>query len=57
MMKKISIVLDETEQGMLLTALMEKAISCHGTPAEESYKRLYGDVKEAIATGIKIDEP
>jgi hypothetical protein len=56
MMKKISIALDETEQNMLLIALMEKAISCQGEPAEESYKQLYGEFYEAIATGTIIDE-
>ncbi len=55
-MKKISIALDETEQNMLLIALMEKAISCQGKPAEESYKQLYGEFYEAIATGTIIDE-
>lgn len=56
-MKKISIVLDQTEQQMVLVALMEKAwCSPEGSQARENYERLYGDFKEAIANGEKVNE-
>ena len=57
MAKKISIVLDSTEQEMLLTALYEKAYSCplHSI-ARSGYKRLYGDFKDAIAEGEEVSE-
>lgn len=56
-MKIIRIEVDETYQELLLTALMEKAVACAGTPAEKSYQMLYGDVKEAIAEAKEINVP
>ena len=57
MAKKISIVLDSTQQELLLSALMEKTHWCRKHASSQvvrAYEMLYGDFKEAIAYGENV---
>lgn len=55
-MKKISIVLDQTEQVMILLSMMEMAVSEFGTQAGERYMRLYRNFREAIINSEEVND-
>lgn len=48
MTKTITITLSSDEQGMLLAALIDKALTCENKQVSDSYRMLYGDIQEAL---------